>query len=186
MDFIDRTAVITPKLERKVRAWAADKRGAAAVEFALIAVPFFALMMGIFEVAIIFVMSTALEHGINEAARTIRTGEFQNSGLSEAAFRTAVCSELLGLLPCDENLYIDVRTFASFGDTEDASPINPDTQQLDSGDFQFNPGGRDEVVVARVFYEWSLITPGLTAPLSNLAGNKRLIRTTLAFRNEPF
>ncbi|MEO0804631.1 MAG: TadE/TadG family type IV pilus assembly protein, partial [Cyanobacteria bacterium J06642_2] len=182
MRVIKRLAVVTPKLETKFREWAADKRGVAAVEFALIAIPFFFILMAIFEVAILFAVSTALENGISEASRAIRTGEFQNSGGSESTFRAAVCSELLGLLPCDANLYIDVRTFDSFGNSSDNSPIDPDTQDLNSDDFQFNPGGRDQVVVARVFYEWELLTPGLTAPLANLSGNKRLLRSTTAFR----
>ncbi|MEM7662522.1 MAG: TadE/TadG family type IV pilus assembly protein [Pseudomonadota bacterium] len=186
MRFIGRMAILTPKLNKQFQAWAADKRGVAAVEFAMVAIPFFFLLMGIFEIALLFAVSTALDNGISEASRAIRTGEFQNSGGSQATFRTAVCSELLGMLPCDENLYIDVRTFDSFGNSDDNAPIDPDTQELDTSNFAFNPGGRDQVVVARVFYEWELITPGLTAPLSNLAGNKRLIRSTTAFRNEPF
>ncbi|MEM6901454.1 MAG: TadE/TadG family type IV pilus assembly protein [Pseudomonadota bacterium] len=183
---ITKMAVITPRLEKKVREWASDKRGVAAVEFAMIAIPFFFLLMGLFEVALIFAVSVALENGISEASRAIRTGEFQSNGGSEATFRAAVCAEMLGLLPCDGNLYIDVRTFDSFGDSDDNSPIDPGTQELDTDGFDFNPGLRDQVVVARVFYEWELITPGLMAPLSNLAGDKRLLRSTTAFRNEPF
>lgn len=186
MRVVKKFAVLTPRLEIKFQAWANDNRGVAAVEFALVAVPFLFLLMGIMEVALLFAVSTALENGINEASRSIRTGEFQNSGGTASTFRNAVCSELLGLLPCDENLFIDVRTFDSFGNSSDESPIDPDTQQLNDDDFQFNPGEREEVVVARVFYEWELITPGLTAPLVNLAGNRRLIRSTTAFRNEPF
>ena len=43
----------------------------------MIAVPFFFLLFGLLEVALIFIMSTVLEHAVNEASRDIRTGRFQ-------------------------------------------------------------------------------------------------------------
>ena len=186
MDFIDRFAVVTPRLKQKFHAWAEDKGGATALEFALVATPFFLLIFGLIEVAVIFIMSTALEHGINEASRQIRTGEFQSSGLNQGAFRTAICDELFSLLPCDDQLHIDVRVFSSFSSSTNDSPIDPDTNEVDTTQFQFQPGGADEIVVARVFYEWDLFTPVLSAPLSNMNGDRRLLQATMAFRNEPF
>lgn len=186
MNCIERFAVVTPRLKRTFHAWAEDKGGATALEFALVATPFFFLIFGLFEVAIIFVMSTTLEHGLNEAARTIRTGSFQQSGLGQAAFRQAVCDELFDLLDCDDRLQIDVRVFDNFADSSNNSPIDPTTQTVDASQFQFAPGGPDEIVVARVFYEWDLFTPVLSAPLANLEDGGRLLQASVAFRNEPF
>lgn len=187
MDRLDKLTFVTPRLRQAVEAWAADKRGATAVEFALVALPFFFLLFGLIETAVVFIMSTALEHGINEASRQIRTGSLQEQGLGQAAFRNAVCAELLTLLDCDDRLHIDVRVFNSFGSTTNQSPIDPDTGEIDTSQFQFQPGGADEVVVARVFYEWDLVTPILTRPLSNFGdGNQRLLESAIAFRNEPF
>ena len=177
---------LSARLKRRLALWAADRRGATAVEFALIAAPFFFIILGLFEVALVFIMSTTLEHGINEAARTIRTGNFQNAGLSQADFRNRVCAELFDLLDCDTNLHIDVRRFDNFAGTTNNSPIDPDTDEVDAGQFQFDPGGPDDIVVARVFYEWTLTTPVISGPLSNLSGNRRLLQANVAFRNEPY
>ena len=57
---------------------------------------------------------------------------------------------------------------------------------LDTEDFGFDPGGSNDIVVVRAFYEWDLMTPLLSAPLANLSGNRRLLQSTVVFRNEPF
>lgn len=177
--------VTAPKLQRQLRDWAEDKRGVAAIEFAMIAIPFFFLLFGLLEVCAIFIFTTVLEHGLNEASRSIRTGQAQEAGLSEVTFKDSVCAELFELLDCGGNLSIDVQTFSNFGSTSSPTPID-DSGDFDPSGFGFNPGAQNEIVVVRAFYEWQLFTPVMSAPLSNLNGGKRLIQSTIAFRNEPF
>ncbi|MHA7898630.1 MAG: TadE/TadG family type IV pilus assembly protein [Henriciella sp.] len=177
--------VFAPRWQKKFEAFASDKRGLAAVEFAMIAVPFFFLIFGLLEVCVIFIMSSILEHGANEAARAIKTGQFQQAGFDEATFKASVCSELFGLMTCDDKLSLDVKTFSNFGGTGDPSPIDASGELDDSG-FGFNPGAQNEIVVVRVFYEWDLLIPVMSAPLANMSNSRRLLQATIAFRNEPF
>lgn len=177
--------IMTPRLKARLDDFANDKRGIAAVEFALIATPFFFLIFGLLEVCVLFIMSAILEHGISEAARSIRTGQMQTNGFGQVAFKTAVCAELFDLLDCGSKLRFDVKTFASFADTNNPSVLDGNGD-LDDSDFQFSPGDSNDIVVVRVFYEWDLITPVLSAPLANMSGNRRLLQSTVAFRNEPF
>lgn len=177
--------VRAPKLQRQLQNWAADKRGIAAVEFAMIAVPFFFLIFGLLEVCAIFIMTTVLEHGLNEASRSIRTGQAQQAGFGIVAFKNAVCAELFDLLDCEGNLSLDVQTFSDFTSTTYNSPIDDDGNFTPDG-FGFNPGGQNEIVVVRAFYEWKLFTPVMSAPLSNMSQGRRLLQSTIAFRNEPF
>lgn len=175
----------SPKLYKKLQVWADDKRGIAAVEFAMIAGPFFFLIFGLLEVCAIFIMTTVLEHGLNEASRSIRTGQAQDAGFGAVAFKNAVCAELFDLLDCEGNLTLDVKTFSDFNSTENPSPIDAAGDFSPNG-FEFSPGGANEIVVVRAFYEWDLFTPVMSAPLANLNGGKRLLQSTIAFRNEPF
>ena len=174
-----------PKLYAKVRDWADDKRGVAAIEFAMIAIPFFFLIFGLLEVCAIFIMTTVLEHGLQEASRSIRTGQAQNAGLGQVAFKNAVCAELFDLLDCEGKLSLDVKTFDDFSSTSNPSPIDEDGNFSADG-FGYSPGGANEIVVVRAFYEWELFTPVMSAPLQNLNDGKRLLQSTIAFRNEPF
>ena len=81
---IDRTIGFRSLIRRFIKA----KDGVAAVEFALIAAPFFMLLFAILEVAMIFFSSLVLENGVINAARTIRTGEFQKTGGGIHEFKT--------------------------------------------------------------------------------------------------
>ena len=72
-----------------------------------------------------------------------------------------------------------------FRSTDNPSAIDGDGN-LDDSDFEFSPGNANEIVVVRVFYEWELLTPVLSAPLANMSNGRRLLQATVAFRNEPF
>ncbi len=177
--------MMAPRWLARFRAWSKDNRGLAAVEFALIAMPFFFLIFGLLEVCVLFIMAAILEHGVNEAARGIRTGELQQNGFGQVAFKQAVCDEMFELLDCNSKLRFDVKTFSSFGATNNPPVLDADGNLDDSG-FSFSPGGANDIVVVRVFYEWDLITPVMSAPLANMSGGRRLLQATVAFRNEPF
>lgn len=177
--------IITQKWKTRFETWAGDNSGVAAVEFALIAAPFFFLLFGLLEISLIFIVSTTLEHGLNEASRQIRTGSAQNNQINQAQFLSDVCDELFGLLDCDNNLAIDVRVFSNFGSATFTSGVD-DSGNFSSADFVFNPGVRSDIVLARAYYEWELITPIISAPLTNLTNGNRLISAGVAFRNEPF
>lgn len=180
-----RYGIIAPRLTAKWNAYARDRRGVAAVEFAMVALPFFLLIFGLLEVCMLFLVSTAMEHAVQEASRQIRTGQAQESGFNEQNFRTSVCDKFFGLLDCDDKLHIDVKAIDNFGAANLVSPLDIDGNFDDSG-FNYDPGGPNDIVAVRVFYEWNLITPLLTAPLSNMAGTKHLIQGNAVFRNEPF
>ena len=176
---------LAARLKARLVRFAEDRRGAAAVEFAMIAAPFFFLIFGLLEVCLIFIMSTVMEHAVTEASRPLRTGEAQQAAMTEEQFRQAVCAEFFDLLNCDARLSIDVRTVSNFGATPMGSQLDADGN-LENSDFVFQPGGPNEIVAVRVFYEWDLITPFLSKPLQNMAGNKHLLETSAVFRNEPF
>jgi Flp pilus assembly protein TadG len=172
------------RLNQLLRRFGRRKDGATAVEFALIAAPFFFLLFAILEITVVFFVTVSMEHATMEVARTIRTGEAQKAGGSAGDFLNAICTEMTALVPCNGNVYIDVRTFADFGDVNMSDPI--DNDELDNGSFQYDGGEAGDIVVVRVFYVWDLNTPMIGAIFANLSGNRRLIATTVAFRNEPF
>tara|TARA_R110000787_G_scaffold1489_1_gene6093 strand:- start:8025 stop:8585 length:561 start_codon:yes stop_codon:yes gene_type:complete len=177
--------IITPRLMRTWHAYTADRRGLAAVEFAMVAAPFFLLIFGLLEVCVLFVISTIMEHAVAEASRQIRTGQAQENGFNEQNFRTSVCERFMGMLDCDAKLHIDVKALSGFSAANIDMPIDNDGKFDDNG-FSYDPGGPNDIVAVRVFYEWSLMTPFMTAPLANMAGSKYLVQANAVFRNEPF
>ncbi len=179
------TGILASRLHRKLAEWARERRGQAAVEFALIAAPFFFIIFGLMEICLIFIMTTVLENAVSDTSREIRTGQAQEAGFSEAEFRNAVCNKMFGLMSCDSSLHIDVQRLTSFSAANLGSPLDSDGNFDDSG-FDFQPGSANEIVAVRAYYEWGLVTPILYAPLANMANGKHLIMASAVFRNEPF
>ena len=172
---------ITPG--RLVRRFIAARGGATAVEFAIVAAPFLFLLAAVFETAILFFTQSAIETGLNKAARQIRTGQVQAQGLTASQFKDLVCSNLASYLDCQNNLQIDVRSFPAFSDVH-VPDLVVDDELVE--DFEYRPGGAMEVVVARAAYVWDLMTPDPISGLANLSGGKRLLAAGATFRNEPF
>lgn len=165
----------------RTRRFGRDRSGASAVEFAIVAFPFIVLVLGLFEVALISFGSFVLDSATDQASRLIRTG--QASNFNKEQFRQAVCDRLTSPIGCDASLKIDVQKFSNFSSIQLAEPLDKDGKVR--SDFAFDPGGKSEVVVVRVFYEWPLIgkVPGGMGNMPN--GNYMMISTS-TFRNEPF
>jgi Flp pilus assembly protein TadG len=161
-----------------------NRRGSTAVEFALVAPVFFALLFAIIETALIFFASQILETVTQDSARQIFTGQAQGASLTQAQFATFVCSQTFVLFDCN-NIKVDVQNYSSsFSSVAIASQIDATGNFIDN--MHYSPGGPCDVVVVRLFYQWPLFVTGLGYNITNLAGNKRLLSATAAFRNEPY
>jgi Flp pilus assembly protein TadG len=166
-----------------LRRFRRNRRGSAAVEFALVAPVFFALLFAIIETAIVFFASQVLETITQNSARMILTGQAQTAAYTQAQFQTYVCSQIPALFTC-ANVYVDVESYSAFTGVTINSQI--DTSKNFVNNMQYNPGGPGDIVVVRLFYQWPLFVTGLGYNISNLAGSKRLLVATAAFRNEPY
>ena len=160
--------------------------GAAAIEFGMVAAPFLALMFAIMETALVFFASQTLETAVADSARLIMTGQAQATGFGGATgFKDAVCARVGGLFNCQSGLHVDVKTYPKFADVDNSTPVD-NNGQLKSGTFGYSPGGPGDIVVVRLMYQWPVYASLLGFNLGNMAGNKRLIMATAAFRNEPY
>ena len=158
--------------------------GATAVEFGLVAAPFLALVFAIMETAIVFFAGQTLETAASDGARLIMTGQAQNAGYNQAAFKQAVCAKVYGLFNCNAGLYIDVKSYTNFASVDTTKPIVNNTLNVSS--FGYSPGGPGNIVVVRLMYQWPVYVSLLGLNLSDVSGGKRVLMATVAFRNEPY
>lgn len=156
--------------------------GAAAVEFALIAPAFLALLLAIFEVSLVLLMQQALQTATTKAGRLILTGQAQSQNTTAAQFKQQVCTAATSLFNC-ANLYINVQTFSSFSSVSMLNPVLNGT--FNAGSMSYSLGSPGSVEVVQVFYEWPVYLGPLGFNLSNMNGNIHLLVATAAFRNEP-
>jgi Flp pilus assembly protein TadG len=174
-----------PAVCRRLRAFAAADGGATAVEFAMVSIPFLALLFAIFELGAMFMASSALDAAVEQASRQIRTGQLQAGASNSAAgFKTLVCNRVswISSADCQANLSLDVRTFSSFSSISMPTPVAGGA--IDQTQIGFSSGGSCDIVVVRAFYPWTLLTPTLEPGLPNLNASQRLLTATVAFRNE--
>ena len=171
-----------------LRRFARAQRGATAIEFAIIALPFMILLFGIIELGMVFLVSTTLQNATDNAARQTRTGQFQTSGANtKNDFKTLVCNNMTWLsAPCTSKLTIDVQTFTTFTTLSATGPTNAAT--FDPNTTCFSTGLPGDIVLVRAYYEWTIFTPLLNASLVNMGSGtgKRLINAATSFRNEPW
>jgi len=167
-----------------VRRFGRAKDGAAAVEFAIVAAPFLALMFAIMETALIFFASQTLETAVADSARLIMTGQAQTQNYDATAFKTQVCNRIKGLFDCAGGLQVDVKKYSAFGSVDNSKPLDANGNL--KTDFGYQPGGPGDIVVVRLMYQFPVYASLLGFNLSDMAGGKRLVMATAAFRNEPY
>jgi Flp pilus assembly protein TadG len=168
-----------------VRRLVRHQEGAAAIEFGLVAAPFLALVFAIIESAVVFFAGQALETAAADSARLIMTGQAQTQGFDQDKFKLAVCAKIYGLFNCNGGLYVDVKKYSSFDSVNTSKPIDSNGN-LQTGNFGYQPGGPGDIVVVRLMYQWPVYVSLLGLNLSDMSGGKRLLISTVAFRNEPY
>ncbi|WP_371311853.1 TadE/TadG family type IV pilus assembly protein [Pseudovibrio flavus] len=165
-----------------------DQRGATAVEFAMVGIPFFMFIMAILEIGLVFFAGTILDHATHESARLVRTGQAQNSGMDAGTFKQKICENMTSVICSDASrLHVEVLNFDSFSEAASGttSVIDPATGEVNTG-FQFNTGARNEIVVVRAVYEWPMISNWIRDAFQDTADGDRLLVSTSVFKNEPF
>src|ERR1051325_8196244 len=173
---------IRSKLTIRARRFGRAQDGATAVEFALVATPFLALLFAIVETALVFFADQTLEAAVSETSRLIMTGQAQTNGYSQADFKTAVCNYLTStMFDCSSGVYVDVKSYSSFSAINNNPPIV--NGQFDTSNMAYTPGGPGEIVVVRLYYQWPITVSLLGDNLSTLNGNKRLLIAPPDLRN---
>ena len=183
-----------------------DRDGAAAMEFALLAVPFMLLMFATFETFFAFAGEQLMANAVETMARKLRTGEItfgqgKPTDVTEAEFRQMFCDEISILGMCSpteattpEKLYLDVRQFASFADMPLAVPkVSADEfSDLDTSDFAFSPGGAETKNMLRAYYRWQIFTDLMRPYITNIRPASKpvptdfLIVQTATFESEAY
>jgi Flp pilus assembly protein TadG len=175
--------------------WRRDEHGMAAVEFAIIAVPFLLLLVGLVSVSLYFFTSFTMESAVLNAARAIRTGQLQQgqgaySGLTTLAdkrdaFKNIMCSKAPTFLDCANRAVVLVQSSGTFGGIVEPSCANNGTM-VNQSTAAFDPGSASSVVLVTVCYAWQFGGQLPIFKVSNLSDGSMLMQASAAFRTEPY
>lgn len=166
-----------------------DDSGVTAVEFGLLALPFFSIIGAIMETSIVFMAGNVLDSAVHDSSRLIRTGQVQTAKLDAAAFKKNICDRVYGLFPdCINGIYLEVKQLGSFNATNITPPVdwncksNCGWTRTES----FSPGAREDIVLVQAYYKWPIMLSIGDFTLANVADRQRLLGSATVFRNEPF
>lgn len=160
-----------------------DRRGAVALEFAIVSIPFFLLLFAIFEMALMFFVGQVLDTATVSASRLIRTGEAKAQSLSQDQFKAKICANMINLVDCNARLYVDVQSYSSFGAFTPTSPLDKDGNITSTN---YTAGNKSEIIVVRSFYAWPIMFDLLARSTTKLASGDQLLGAVVAFQTEPF
>lgn len=175
-----------PRSQRRFGAFVKNREGAAAVEFALVAIPLFWMIFGMLEFGAMSIVQTTLDSALNQVGREIRTGSAQTGGKTKAQLEASICNHLNQImsLECSGNLFLDVDRYDSFANVGNGTPTL--NGAIDMGQIGYTPGGSSEVILVRAYYQWHVFTPLFGSIFANMSDGKRLVVSSMMFRNEPF
>ncbi|WP_315743382.1 MULTISPECIES: TadE/TadG family type IV pilus assembly protein [unclassified Bradyrhizobium] len=166
-------------------AFVKDSKGATAVEFALVAAPFLALIIALFQTFLVFFAQQLLETVASQSARLVMTGQVQTQNMDQATFKQQVCGNIRIFFDCN-SLMVDLQVANSWTSTNTGMPtLTYDSNGNVSNSWQFNAGHAGDIVVLRVMYVWPVMLGPLGFNLSNLSTGNRLLMASAAFQNEP-
>jgi Flp pilus assembly protein TadG len=188
MDYLGKVfATIKARHPRAARLLACE-RGATAVEFAMVALPMFAVLIALLQVGIIFLAQGELETAAEKAKTQLFTGQAQQNGVTQAAFQSTVCSYLPALFTCS-GVMVDIQnlgvsnTGGNFGGANTSAPtLTYNSNGSVSNTWGFNVGGANSVLVLRVFYQFPIVSGPLGFALANLPNGTRLLMSTAVFQ----
>jgi Flp pilus assembly protein TadG len=179
-----------------------DEKGATAVEFGLVIIPFLAILLYTIEIALVFLFNSNLDAAVRNASRAIMTGAAQAAGVyTVASFQsTYLCPKtgvsIIGSFIDCTKLIVDVRVVTAFT----AADLSNDFYKTPTTN-QFCPGAPGAITVVRAAYPMPSLLPlvqiggtgsggvntsGLVNDVPGNPGWKHLLIGTSIFQAEPY
>jgi Flp pilus assembly protein TadG len=161
-----------------------NRTGASAVEFAIVAPLFLALLFAIIETALMFFAGQVLETITQDSARMILTGQAQAANYQQTDFKTYVCNQIPAIFSC-ANMIVNVQSSSSVSAISYSNVFDTNCN-LQSSQVQYSPGGPGDTVLVQVFYKWQLFVTGFGYNIANCPNSQFKLTATAAFQNEPY
>ena len=173
-----------------------DETGATAIEFAIVATPFFMFIFGLIGISMYFFVMTSLDKGVDKQSRLIRTGQansnnnIHNHPMTVDDFKNDVCATAGTWIKCP-SVQVFVQHFP------DWTSVQPQACLSGSGQIVTNnangsdaiaaySGTASDVVLVTTCYKWDFIKGIPYIKLGNMSDNSMMMQSTTAFRTEPY
>ncbi|MCF3642782.1 pilus assembly protein [Rhizobium sp. TRM95111] len=166
---------------RSFKALRRDRTGAAAIEFALLALPFFLSVFAILDVAIMYFVDSGLDAALEKSARQVRVGEATDWELG--TFKEAVCEQVAFSFDCSEELLVRASVISDMSSVAMASVISGGVLSVTEA---FDVGESGDYVLIQAYLPFTPALPFYTYSTSKLDDGRYVLGATQIFKNEPF
>lgn len=166
-----------------------DRKGVVAIEFAMVALPFLFFVFGIIGSGLYFFTDNGLQNAVETAARKIRTGQAQRTGMTVDQFRNEICANGT-FLDCSK-LRVLLQKGTDWSAISPQSCVSTTGTLVNSSGNSSDPleqyaGGAGEVVLVTACYEWDLSQSVSFLGFSGMGNGSTLIQAAATFRTEPY
>ena len=169
--------------------FARDARAATAIEFAMVAPLFIALILATLQVGIVFLAKSYLETGAENGARLVLTNQAvtTTSGvttpMTQAQFQAAICAQFNALFNCSQ-LVVQLEPLPST-----ATSLSTLIPQFNADGTLKNPtsyatGSSGENMLLIVMYPWPVFGGPLGLSFASFGNGTLLLASTQIFRIE--
>jgi Flp pilus assembly protein TadG len=160
--------------------------GTTAVEFALIAPVFLALLFAILETTLFLFAQATLQNAATAAGRLFMTGHVQGAGTTQTQFQTEVCPMVSTLFTCSK-LMVNVQAYSNFaGATTSAPTLTYNSNGTVSNTWSYTAGTPGQVMVVQLIYQWPIVGGPFGYVLPKLGNGTTEMMGVAAFRVEPY
>jgi Flp pilus assembly protein TadG len=171
-----------------------DSRGSAAVEFGLVAMPFFAALFAVLEIGYNSFLISALDYATQVSGRAVMTGSVSTSGLTASQFKTqVVCPALPSNFNCS-NIFVNMSVvtqgqsptgYYSYVNSASSGLVQP---ALNNSQLSFCPGSGSQYVVLQIMYPAPFLTAFFSAgATTNFNGQMvHVLLSSMTFKSEPY
>jgi Flp pilus assembly protein TadG len=168
---------------RILRSFINNRKGSAAIEFAILALPFIVLIFAIIEIAIMFFVDSGLDAALHKTVRQVRVGTAKTGAWDLAKFKSTVCGELSYAFSCSTNLKVRAIVVTSMASV---SKINPIVNGALNVTEDFNIGDSGNYVLVQAYLTWDPVLKLYTFAGGRLNDGKYVLGAAELFKNEPF
>jgi Flp pilus assembly protein TadG len=172
--------------------WVKDERGTSAIEFAIVATPFFLFVLGLIGLGLYFFTMSSLEYGAESAARQIRTGQAQKTALTISDFKNLVCQAAGSYIDCSK-LSVIIQSGDTWSNIAPQPCVDANNNMVGSTGAASDPvskysGAASEVVLVTLCYQWDLAQTFAFLKLGKNAdgSGSAVVQASTAFRTEPY
>jgi Flp pilus assembly protein TadG len=167
-----------------------EEDGATAVEFAIVATPFFMFIFALIGCALYFFIMNSVEWGMDQSSRLIRTGQAVSSKMTVDQFKQKVCDAAGPMVKC-ENLQLFVSRSPDWASVSTQPCVDKDNNVIlnkvpGSDLIAIYSGAASDVVVVTACYDWGFASKIPFLKLGNMKDGSMMMQTATAFRSEPY